>query len=170
MGAFSDGMAGLEHRGLIEPIRRYAATGRPLMGICLGMQMLASESEEFGHHEGLGLIPGRVVAIPHLRTDGSSRKIPAIGWFSLAFDHEYRTEQWVSNSDSGGCVVYLVHSYHFQPNAKSVLIATYEYDGLSIAAIVRQGNVVGVQFHPEKSGAVGLRIIRRFLDGFLDGV
>src|SRR5436305_6508308 len=83
VGAFADGMRGLRERGLVEPIRRYAASGRPLLGICLGMQMLATASEEFGVHAGLDLIPGRVVAVPHRTVEGRPHKIPHIGWTAL---------------------------------------------------------------------------------------
>lgn len=163
VGAFSDGMAGLEQRGLIEPIRRYAASGRPLLGICLGMQMLATQSEEFGCHDGLALIPGRVVAIPPFRSDGTARKIPVIGWFDLVFNNFSGFQPLISGRPSKGGAVYLVHSYHFQPDSESDLIATYDCEGEAVAAIVRRGNVFGMQFHPEKSGEVGLRMIREFL-------
>ena len=85
VGAFADGMASLREQGLVEPIRRAAAARTPIFGICLGMQMLASVSEEFGEHVGLGLIPGRVVAVPNQTTDGQSQKIPHVGWNELSF-------------------------------------------------------------------------------------
>lgn len=163
VGAFSDGMTGLRDRGLIEPICRYARSGRPLLGICLGMQMLASQSEEFGSHVGLGLIPGRVLPIPPLRADGSARKTPVIGWFDLKFRNGEACGSPTSSGDSKGGAVYLVHSYHFQPDSESDLVSTYDCEGVSVAAIVRRGNVTGMQFHPEKSGEVGLRMIREFL-------
>lgn len=165
VGAFSDGMAGLKQRGLIEPILRYAASGMPLMGICLGMQMLASQSEEFGRHEGLGLIPGRVVPIPQFRADGSVRKIPVIGWFDLVSRNRDYEKSSISGDDLSGGAVYLVHSFYFQTESDSDLVSSYDCEGVPIPAIVRRENVIGMQFHPEKSGEVGLRMIRTFLEG-----
>ncbi|MBK8892442.1 MAG: imidazole glycerol phosphate synthase subunit HisH [Dechloromonas sp.] len=163
VGAFADGMTGLAERGLINPIRRYAHSGRPMLGICLGMQMLASKSEEFGLHDGLDLIPGRVVPIPHLRPDGTVRKIPAIGWFNLGFRNERNTQSSVFGVLPKEGAMYLVHSYHFKTDSEADLVATYDYDGVSITAAVQRGNIIGLQFHPEKSGALGLGIIASFL-------
>lgn len=163
VGAFSDGMKGLEQRGLVEPILRYAASGKPLMGICLGMQMLASQSDEFGSHKGLGLIPGRVVRIPHIRSDRTERKIPVIGWFNLAFHGSENSQSSVLGGVPKNGSVYLVHSYHYQPDSKADLIATYDCDGVSVTAAVQRANIIGLQFHPEKSGEVGLGIIASFL-------
>lgn len=161
VGAFADGMAGLASAGLIDPIRSFAASGRPLMGICLGMQMLASSSEEFGASEGLGLIPGRVVAIPNQTTSGEPHKIPHIGWADLILNPDRE------NADPAGIVdgqaVYLVHSYRFEPENAAHRLADCVYGGLPIAAAVRADNVTGFQFHPEKSGKVGLGVLDAFL-------
>lgn len=162
VGAFRDGMAGLAARGLDDAVRRFAATERPLLGICLGMQMLASESAEFGNYAGLGLIPGRVVPIPRLGADGISHKVPFIGWAAL---NPTRAEGFVGTplEKLGGDAVYLVHSYHLDPEADTDLLAVYDYDGLAITAATRRHNVFGCQFHPEKSGPAGLGIITSFL-------
>ena len=163
VGAFADGMQGLRERGLIDPIRRYAASGRPLLGICLGMQMLATMSVEFGEHEGLNIIAGRVVPLSNRSTSGEVLKIPHIGWSPIT-----RTDDgdWAGSPLDGlteGAAVYLVHSYHFVPQQRSDLLAEYVYGGHPVTAAIRSGCIIGCQFHPEKSGEVGLAILARFL-------
>ena len=163
VGAFADGMAGLRERGLIEPIQRFAASHKPLLGICLGMQMLASGSDEFGAHDGLGLIPGRVVPLPALRVDGTRQKIPHVGWSAL---HAPRPDAW-RDTVLQGCAedtaVYLVHSYHFVADDAADVLANCLYGGHVIAAAIRSRNLTGCQFHPEKSGEAGLNILRTFI-------
>jgi glutamine amidotransferase len=164
VGAFADGMAGLRERGLVQPIRDFAASGRPLLGICLGMQMLAGQSEEFGRHEGLGLIPGHVVPVPAADADGTPQKIPHIGWAELL---PWREGAWAGTLMQGcspGTAMYLVHSFHLAPERDSHGLAVCLYGGHRITAMVRSANVVGCQFHPEKSGPVGLALLARFLD------
>jgi glutamine amidotransferase len=165
VGAFAYGMTGLRERALVEPIRGYAARGRPLLGICLGMQMLASASEEFGENEGLNLVPGRVVPVPTADAQGRRQKVPYIGWSALA---RAPGVQWSASplaDTAEGASVYLVHSYHLVPDDPTHRLAECVYGGQRIAVGVRVGNVVGFQFHPEKSGPVGLGILDRFLRG-----
>lgn len=166
VGAFADGMRGLRERGLVEPLQRYAAADRPLLGICLGMQMLATVSEEFGEHGGLGLIPGRVVAVPKNDIEHGIRlKIPHIGWSALSpaegVDWSETPLRTVPPSGS----VYLVHSFHMRPEAPRDLLAACEYGGHRITAAVGRGRIFGFQFHPEKSGEIGLSILKAFVDG-----
>lgn len=163
VGAFKNGMDGLREAGLIDAVRTFAATGRPLLGICLGMQMLATCSQEFGEHGGLNLIPGEVHAIPAENPAGLRRKVPFVGWVNL---EATRPSGLVSTPLAGvgaGDAVYLVHSYHFLPEKRDDLLAVYDYDGATITAAVTRDNIIGCQFHPEKSGAVGLNILGRFL-------
>lgn len=164
VGAFRDGMEGLASSGLIEPILTHARAGRPFLGICLGMQMLASSSEEFGDHHGLNLIPGRVRAIPTRAASGATRKTPFIGWARL---HRPSGADW-AGSPLESCAeedsIYLVHSFHFEPTHSKDLLATYEFHGDPITAAVRHGNITGLQFHPEKSGKVGLAMLKRFVE------
>ena len=163
VGSFDDGMQSLQDRGLIEPIRLYAASDRPLLGICLGMQMLANIGEEFGEHEGLGLIPGRVVPISPFDVDGLRQKVPHIGWADLS---PARSEGWAGTLFDGtaaGAAVYLVHSFHFVPAEKADRLADCFYGGHRIVASVSKGRTIGCQFHPEKSGLVGINILRNFL-------
>lgn len=163
VGAFADGMAGLRERGLVEPIRRYAASGRPLLGICLGMQMLASTSEEFGEHEGLGLIPGRVRPVPPVDNAGKPHKIPHIGWSALTPAPGVHWEGSPLAGTPVGAAVYLVHSFHVVPDDPAHLLAQCDYGGHRVTAAIRSAAVFGCQFHPEKSGAVGLEIMRTFV-------
>jgi glutamine amidotransferase len=163
VGAFADGMRGLRERGLVEPIKAYAQSGRSLLGICLGMQMLATASEEFGRHEGLGLIPGEVVAIPHRSTDDQSIKVPFIGWTAITPGHAKAWEGSVLHSQAASASVYLVHSFYVRPAQPEHLLATYGFGGHRITAAIRRDNITGFQFHPEKSGRVGLEIMRHFV-------
>lgn len=164
VGAFADGMKGLRERGLVEPLRDFAASGRPLLGICLGMQMLASGSEEFGAHEGLGLIPGKVAAIPPRTVDGAALKIPHIGWNALQPTAGAQWQGTPLQAIEPGTAVYLVHSFHVVPDAPADLLADCEYGGHRVTAAIGRGNIFGFQFHPEKSGPVGLAICHRFVN------
>jgi imidazole glycerol-phosphate synthase subunit HisH len=163
VGAFKDGMAGLRQNGLDEAVRRFATTGKPLLGICLGMQMLASESEEFGAHSGLDLIGGKVRAIPSLGTSNQPHKIPFIGWAALEESHPGSFDNSPLAPLGDDRSVYLVHSFHVEAEDPANSCAVYDYDGVLVTAAIRQDNIFGCQFHPEKSGPVGLSIIARFL-------
>jgi glutamine amidotransferase len=163
VGAFADGMAGLRERGLIDPLRHFAASGRPMLGICLGMQMLLSRSEEFGDHEGLDIIPGSVVPIPKTTMQGQPHKIPFIGWNTLVQPAATAWSDSVLRDVQPGECVYLVHSFTAVPSETRHRLADCDYDGRLISASIRSGNVYGCQFHPEKSGAVGLRILSSFV-------
>lgn len=165
VGAFRDGMAGLHERGLVEPLRDYARTGRPFLGICLGMQLMLAVSEEFGETEGLALIEGRVVPVPNTRADGTPHKVPHIGWNELATPHA--DAAW-ADSILGDLPdrrdVYFVHSFMAMPTDGSHVLAVCDYHGQQVTAAVRKGHLMGCQFHPEKSGPTGLRILQRFLE------
>ena len=164
VGAFADGMSELENRGLVEPIRAACASGKPVLGICLGMQMLFTESDEHHLCTGLGVIPGRVEAIPNDAGNGRWRKTPHIGWSELlppvSFPH-WRDGLMAGLGDHPAG--YFVHSFSCVPTKRDALLAECEYEGIRICAAVRQGNVLGCQFHPEKSGAIGLRIVANFI-------
>jgi glutamine amidotransferase len=163
VGAFADGMEGLRERGLIEPLRRFSASGRPLLGICLGMQMMASVGEEFGEHLGLGLIPGRVVPVPSHDVDGSTQKIPHIGWSELNPALQDGWNGTVFDGTRDGTSVYLVHSYHFEPIDHKHRLADCYYGGHRVTAAVSSGSTIGFQFHPEKSGQAGLALLGAFM-------
>ena len=156
VGAFGDAIAKLRNSGLDILIQEQAAAGKPVMGICLGMQMLFERSYEYGCHEGLGLLKGSVV--PMEGVIPSKLKIPHIGWNALHKTRDSRLLRYVKEEDC----VYFVHSFYADGCGDS-LIATAEY-GKELTAAVELGNVCGCQFHPEKSGSVGLAILRAFCE------
>ncbi len=158
VGAFADAAAKLRATGLDRVICDEAAAGKEIMGICLGMQMLFEKSFEYGEHEGLGLIPGRVVPMAGYIPAGL--KIPHIGWNPLILKGE--KHPLLRYVNEGDCV-YFVHSY-FATDCQGSVIATAEY-GRELTAAVARGNVMGCQFHPEKSGPVGLSILKAFCEG-----
>lgn len=163
VGAFADCMANLERYGLIEPIQRSIASGKPFLGICLGLQLLFTESEEFGVHKGLDIVPGKVRRFP--AGDGSSGsnrsvsrlKVPHIGWNALAIQREAPPLRGVE----AGAHVYFVHSYYVEPLDPLVTSTVTEY-GVSFVSSIWRQNIFACQFHPEKSQSVGLRIVRNF--------
>lgn len=164
VGAFGDCVRQLAARRLLEPIRRFAQGGRPLLGICVGMQMLFDVSEEFGQHEGLGLLPGRVVELPsHHRHTGAPLRVPQVGWARIepgpGMDACPRSllPETVLHKD-----VYFVHSFAAEPELDADRLAVYRHGEHAVCAAVQRDNIMGTQFHPEKSGPVGLSIIRRF--------
>jgi len=164
VGAFGACMSNLATLNLIEPIRAFAATGHPFLGICVGMQMLFDESDEFGCNPGLGLIPGRVEAVPPHVADGQPHRIPHVGWNALL--PAEGGSAWAGTPLDGitpGESVYFVHSFAARPRTSAHMLAYCDYDGIPLTAAVRKDNVTGCQFHPEKSGAVGLAILSNFL-------
>jgi glutamine amidotransferase len=162
VGAFEDGMNGLITRNLLEPIAQYVQGGGALLGICLGMQLLATNSEEFGNHTGLGLIPGSVSKLSESKKSGYLRKVPYIGWSKLEKNHNNDSD-FLINGDSCKRYYYFVHSFEFIPHYEINTLAVYDNSGESVTAIVRGGNVYGFQFHPEKSGQAGLDLLGKFL-------
>lgn len=154
VGAFGDAADKLAKTGLVDTIRAQAAAGKPLLGICLGMQLLFERSFEYGEHPGLGLIRGDICDLSADITTGL--KVPQMGWNSLKFRQEHPILQYVREGD----YVYYVHSYYAKHCEESV-VAVSEYE-VEVPGVVAAGNVVGTQFHPEKSGAVGLSILRAF--------
>ena len=155
VGAFGDGMASLQAQGLPGPIRAAAARGVPVFGICLGMQLLATRSAEYGDHEGLGLVPGRV---ERLVANQPGYRVPNIGWC----DVRPTGASPLFPAGAGGCF-YHVHSYHFIADDPAAIAATAEYSGRDITVAIAAGNVFGVQFHPEKSQDDGLLMLSDFL-------
>jgi|SRR5688572_17443075 len=154
VGSFADGMALLRERGWVGPLRE---TRKPVLGICLGMQLLAARGTEGGAAEGLALIPGDVI---HLETLGCALRIPHVGWNAVEV-HDASSS--ILRGIPGGTDFYFVHSYVFTPREERDVVATTSY-GVPVPAVVRRGNVVGTQFHPEKSSKAGFRVLRNFLD------
>lgn len=150
VGAFGDCMISLEKAGLIEAVKAAAKSGKPFLGICLGLQLMFEESEETPGVKGLGIFKGKVVKIPDC-----GLKIPHMGWNSIKLEKESRLFE--DNS-----FVYFVHSYYIQPEDKSIVSASAEY-GTKLDVAVESGNVFAAQFHPEKSGEEGMKILRKFV-------
>ena len=156
VGAFEDAAAKLRKSGLADVVKEQAGQGKPLLGICLGMQLLLEKSYEYGEHEGLGLIRGAVRPIKDVIPDGY--KIPHIGWNALLFRKPSKLYRYVREGEH----VYFVHSY-YAADCDDAVTAVSEY-GADLTASVEQDNVFGCQFHPEKSGDVGLKILKAFCE------
>ena len=164
VGAFGDAMQNLRQQNFVPAIHEYVNTGKPFLGICLGMQLLFDSSEEMGSHQGLGLIAGRVV-----RFQGDY-KIPQMGWNDLQLhnDHHFlfrgvseQINKHTTNNSAKNSYVYFVHSYHVLVDNPQHVLATTDYYG-QVTAIVAKGNVMGMQFHPEKSSEIGLKLLENF--------
>ena len=155
VGAFEDAAAKLRATGLVDTIREQAAEGKPLLGICLGMQLLFEKSFEYGEHEGLGLVPGQVMPLSDVLPQGL--KVPHIGWNRLDIR---KTDDPLFRYSGDADYFYYVHSY-YAAHCEANTLATSEY-GIPVTGVVRSGSVVGTQFHPEKSGEAGLRLLRAF--------
>jgi glutamine amidotransferase len=151
--------------GLDETVLSFAKKGRPILGICVGMQILLGKSLEFGEWDGFNLIPGKVVRIPDRGEDGSAHKIPHIGWNRI-FPPSSDDHIWpltILSDFPHNRMVYFVHSFHAVPKDKNHILAICDYHGIKVTAAVRKENIYGCQFHPEKSGENGLRIFRSFI-------
>ncbi|PLR85358.1 imidazole glycerol phosphate synthase subunit HisH [Bacillus canaveralius] len=157
VGSFRDAMERLKQTGLAEMIIRFARTGKPLLGICLGMQLLFEESEENGLTAGLSLLPGKVHRFPGITATGELYKVPHMGWNRLRFLHD---SPILKNIDAD--FVYFVHSYYVSTD-QEVIIAEADYD-VEVPAVVGRANIFGMQFHPEKSGALGMELLRNFTE------
>jgi len=157
VGAFKDCYEGLRSRGLVQPILDAADSGRPFLGICVGLQLLFEESEEGGLSRGLGILPGRVVRFADAKETGL--KVPHMGWNQIRSVPGRPCR--LLNGAADGRYVYFVHSYYARPADDSVVLATCQY-GVEFAAMVGRGNVFAVQFHPEKSQSQGIAILKAF--------
>ena len=154
VGAFRDAMHSLEAGGMAQPLRDYIASGRPFLGICLGLQLLFEESEEFGHVKGLGAFKGKICRIPA----ENGLKVPHMGWNSL----ELKRTDGILKGLQENPYVYFVHSYYLKAEERQLVSAQTEY-GVKIDAAIQRGNAFATQFHPEKSGRVGLQMLRNFM-------
>lgn len=176
VGAFGDGMDKIRKMGLIAPIRKVIDAGKPFLGICLGMQLLMTESEEFGVHGGLNVISGFVRRFFDSKSDSASCKIPHVGWnrllapkiaeFGQPASYEGSNKFWkdtILNTTQEGEFVYFVHSYIVIPQSPEHILAETEYGQRRFCSAIRSKNVFGCQFHPEVSANVGLRILKEFL-------
>lgn len=163
VGAFGDCIEALRAKGFEKKIKELADSGVWILGICVGMQVLATYGEEHGMHLGLDIIPGRVSLLPEVSVDGDRVKRPHVGWSTLV----KCSDNWQNtplNEISSNSAVYFVHSFHLLPDNPDDLLAVTYYGGHAISASVRRGRVFGFQFHPEKSGRTGHRIIQNFVE------
>ncbi|MBI4354225.1 MAG: imidazole glycerol phosphate synthase subunit HisH [Candidatus Omnitrophica bacterium] len=160
VGAFGDAMEALRRLDLISPLRDAAVSGAPLMGICLGMQLLMSESEEFGRHKGLGIIEGDVVRLAVSTEQGRVLKVPHIGWNRI----ERQARSWDGSLLEGltdGSAMYFVHSFYLRPVDPRVVLSVTRYGSTTFCSTLQQDHVFASQYHPERSGPLGLRMYRR---------
>lgn len=158
VGAFGDAVEKLRDTGMFQAVLNQAATGKPVLGICLGMQLLFDKSFEYGEHPGLGLVPGQVVDLRRDLTD-KTLKVPHMGWNSLQILKDDPLFRHVRDGE----YVYYVHSFYARDCAAGTLAAS-RYGNVDVTGVVRRGNVYGTQFHPEKSGDTGLRLLRAFAE------
>ncbi len=163
VGAFAKGIEQLKKNNFDEAIIDVANHGKPLLGICLGMQFLMDSSEEFGNTDGLGLIPGKVIPIPPQDAAGESLIVPHIGWNSLETSFNKSWDNTLLANTPLKSNVYFVHSFFSKPNDNNHLLAHCIYGGNDLSAVISKDNVMGCQFHPEKSGEIGLNILKTFL-------
>lgn len=166
VGAFGDCMSALKGRHLVEPILAFVSSGRPFLGVCVGMQILHDFGEEFGGAPGLGLISGRVAQIPTRKDDGSLRKIPHIGWTAVTLPPDAKSDRWartIFTDTPQGTPLYFVHSFSSAPVRSEDRLAVADYQGFPVTAAVQRDNITGTQFHPEKSGPAGLALLTKFL-------
>ena len=161
VGAFGDCMQGLRDRGLIAPLNEAVRNNRtPFLGICVGMQIMATSGEEFGDHDGLGFVGGKVRRLASAGDQWGKLRVPNVGWRTL---NPVRDDPVVGDIPNG-TMTYFVHSYTFQPDEPTHVAAAFDFNGNKITAIVHDAHMLGFQFHPEKSGPAGLDLINRFLN------
>lgn len=161
VGSFEAGMAGIKARGLEKEIKKFAENGKPILGICLGAQLLLSKGYEFGEFRGLDIISGKVVRFSELK---KGIKVPHIGWNKIISSSGAKFKDSILNSIGKNAYVYFVHSYILEPIDKKAILTTTTYGGNIFCSAVQKGNIYGFQFHPEKSGQVGLGIIKNFVN------
>ena len=162
VGAFGDAMKNLHKLDLILPLREFAASRKPFMGICLGMQLLFSRSEEFGAHEGLNIIEGDVVKFPLINEYGEINRIPQIGWNQITYPTEFggKWQDTPLEQITNGEFMYFIHSFYVKPRNSENVLAVTEYGGLNYCSAVNKENIFATQFHPEKSAVEGMKIYR----------
>ncbi len=161
VGAFGEAMNNINELDIKESIVNRAKEGVPLLGVCLGLQLLFEESEEFGHQEGLGLLAGSVKRLPSSSSDGQKFKVPQISWNTIHGE----SKPWSStilNSVDDGEYFYFVHSYYVSPSDESEILCTTEYAGIKYCSGIMKNNIIAVQFHPEKSGEKGISVYRNW--------
>ena len=163
VGAFPAAMAKLQEKDLIEPVGRFIDSGKPLLGICLGMQLLMESSSEFEETKGLTIINGKVVPLKSLIDSNSNRRVPNIGWYKIIVQDNSSLKNLLSGTIQDD-YFYFVHSFACKPTTINETLATTEFGDTSFCSVYVKDNVSGVQFHPEKSGKSGLKVLKNFVD------
>lgn len=163
VGAFKKGMENLEKLGLVDALRQFIQRERPFLGICLGMQLMFDQSEEFGNNIGLGLISGDVKKLPSHSKAGEALRVPHMGWSAL-LPGERQWNHTILHNTLPGSYTYHVHSFVGHPARSEDILAYTNYGGYDLAVVVNKSNIIGIQSHPERSGPVGLRILESFLE------
>ena len=159
VGAFRDCINNLRAGGFVEPLLKHVESGKPLLGICVGMQMLFDESEEFGRHQGLGLVPGKVVRFPAgMEEAGERLKVPHMGWNTI----QIKQDAPIFKGTAEGSYVYFVHSYYCSADNQDDVAASCRYGEVEFCAAIWRDNIMSTQFHPEKSQDIGLNIFKNF--------
>jgi len=172
VGAFGDAMKNLHKLDLVHPLREFVASGKPFMGICLGMQLLFSRSEEFGEHEGLNLIDGDVLKFPSFNASRQKNRIPQIGWNQITCSsqtgHSWRHTplEQIANGE----FMYFIHSFYAKPRNSENVLAVTEFGGLNYCSAVIKENIFATQFHPEKSAVEGIKIYRYWASRIIDNI
>jgi len=166
VGAFKDSIAEVRHRGFDDVIRKFISTERPFLGVCVGMQMLFDASEEFGEHQGLAILPGRVAKIPNITTNGELQRVPHIGWNHLIQPEFSRSwnNSLLRQYEGINPAMYFVHSFAANPDKDSDRLADCYYGGHRLSAAVQRNNIMATQFHPERSGKLGLNLLATFIE------
>ncbi len=162
VGAFGVAMQALADQDLIHAIKEHVKKGKPILGICLGMQIFASQSEEFGSHYGLDIIPGVISKIPSKSLDEKPLKIPYIGWAKQQISLANKNDSYLTDLSEKS--LYTIHSFEFKVKESDHMIGHYDYGGNKITSIVGRDNILGVQFHPEKSGKLGLLFLKNLIE------
>ena len=161
VGSFSHGMKNLSNYGLVEVIKEFSELNKPVLGICLGIQLLFDESYEYGKTQGLSLIEGRVIKLP--TKDSQNEKLPHVSWNEI-YRNEFSWNNTILSNLEDGSEMYFVHSYVAEPRDISHILSFTEYSNNKFCSSVKKGNIYGCQFHPEKSGTNGLRLIQNFVN------
>jgi len=166
VGAFGEGMKNLSKNGLNEALMELSKQGKSILGICLGMQLLLTESEEYGLHRGLDLIKGRVIRFPFSLSPDKNLKVPQISWNTLLYSENQMENRWENTLLKGltdRAYMYFVHSYFAQVEDPVYSIAVTQYGDTTYTSVIQRENIMGCQFHPERSGEVGLKILQNFI-------
>lgn len=163
VGSFKDSIENIRSFGLFDALIEFAKKGKPVLGICLGMQLFMDDSFEFGHHAGLGLIPGIVRKLSEFRQGESFLKVPHIGWNTIDFTDADDSSRVLLSGISGRVFMYFIHSFCVINSLEENCLATTEYGNNKFCSIIRKSNILGVQFHPEISGEIGLTFLRNFI-------